>query len=229
MAGARSEAAVIARGCAERLGTAGKAGIWFGVKPAAGLRCVCQQCGRQRPGPGRRAPGCRRHPGAAVIPAVLAVAQDAQAGWPRVLAALVAGYEVGVRISAAQISQPRHAFDRKVVCLWRCRRGRPPGTFREGKPLKLWRWRHTVSRAFRRGLQHGHGQPCQGGHPLGHLTGLWAVELARWIHRPLDILDHSSYFNPDRITTGPGSASLSKTRISSPMPAAAGFTAPWTG
>jgi 2-methylcitrate dehydratase PrpD len=49
---------------------------------------------------GHRAAG--GHPGAAVIPGVFAVARELGAEWPETLAALTAGYEVGVRIAAGR-------------------------------------------------------------------------------------------------------------------------------
>lgn len=46
----------------------------------------------------------RGHPGAVVIPAVLAVGQARRASWDRVLTAIVIGYEVGITIAAARRS-----------------------------------------------------------------------------------------------------------------------------
>lgn len=46
----------------------------------------------------------RGHPGAVVIPAVLAVGQARRASWERMLTAIVIGYEVGITIAAARRS-----------------------------------------------------------------------------------------------------------------------------
>ncbi|MCK7469781.1 MAG: MmgE/PrpD family protein [Desulfomicrobium escambiense] len=89
--------------CAARLGGAGSADIWFGGgRRQAAFAAFANSAAASALDldDGHRAAG--GHPGAAVIPAVLAVAQEVQAGWSEVLAALVAGYEVGVRISAAR-------------------------------------------------------------------------------------------------------------------------------
>jgi len=48
------------------------------------------------------------HPGAAVIPAALAVAAETGAGGRELVAAIVAGYEIAVRLGHAEITKPYH-------------------------------------------------------------------------------------------------------------------------
>ena len=43
------------------------------------------------------------HPGAAIVPAVVAMAQEAGASWEMALRAIVIGYEVAVRVGAAEV------------------------------------------------------------------------------------------------------------------------------
>lgn len=56
------------------------------------------------------------HPGAAVIPAVLATAEATGASAERVLTAIALGYEIGVRISAARDFRSLHTFDSGLWC-----------------------------------------------------------------------------------------------------------------
>ena len=56
------------------------------------------------------------HPGAAVIPAVLATAEAHGADAERVLAAIAIGYEIGVRIAGARDVDTLHTFDSGLWC-----------------------------------------------------------------------------------------------------------------
>jgi 2-methylcitrate dehydratase PrpD len=56
------------------------------------------------------------HPGAAVIPAVIATAEAIGADAERVLTAIALGYEIGVRISAARDFKSLHTFDSGLWC-----------------------------------------------------------------------------------------------------------------
>jgi 2-methylcitrate dehydratase PrpD len=56
------------------------------------------------------------HPGAAVIPAVIATAEAIGADAERVLTAIALGYEIGVRISAARDFRSLHTFDSGLWC-----------------------------------------------------------------------------------------------------------------
>jgi 2-methylcitrate dehydratase PrpD len=61
------------------------------------------------------------------------------------------------------------------------------------------------------GYRPDHGQPRQEGHPLGTLTGLWAVKpAAEGFTGPLDILDHKGYYDASRIAAGLGESFVEK-------------------
>jgi len=208
VAGVRSEAAVIARGCAQRSGGPGQAVIWFGAEKR---QAACAAFANSAAASaldlddGNRAAG--GHPGAAVIPAVLAVAQETQAAWPEVLAALVAGYEVGVRISAAREFANLDTLSTGRWCAY--------GVAAAAGRLRNLSVRKTVEAmavagVWSPGLSAAGYSAVMGNHakegiPWATLTGLWAAELAAGgFTGPMDILDHHGYFDPDRITAGLG-------------------------
>lgn len=208
VAGARSEAAVIARGCARRLGGPGEAAVWFGGgnrQPAYAAFANSAAASALDLDDGHRAAG--GHPGAAVIPAVLAVAQETRAEWPEVLAALVAGYEVGVRVSAARDFS---SLDTLATGRW-CAYGVAAAA---GRLRKLTASEAAQAMAVAGVLSPGlsaagyskvMGNHAKEGIPWSTLTGLWAAELAAGgFTGPLDLLDHRGYFDPDRITAGLG-------------------------
>jgi 2-methylcitrate dehydratase PrpD len=60
--------------------------------------------------------GASGHPGAAVIPAVIATAEAIGADAARVLTAVSIGYEIGVRIAAARDVGTLHTFDSGLWC-----------------------------------------------------------------------------------------------------------------
>lgn len=60
--------------------------------------------------------GASGHPGAAVIPAVIATAQAHGADAERVLTAIAIGYEIGVRIAGARDVDTLHTFDSGLWC-----------------------------------------------------------------------------------------------------------------
>ncbi|MGE5257631.1 MAG: MmgE/PrpD family protein [Hyphomicrobiales bacterium] len=208
VAGARSEAAAAARGCAQRLGAPGAAAIWFGGGnrlPAYAAFANSAAASALDLDDGHRAAG--GHPGAAVIPAVLAVAQAVQAGWPEVLAALVAGYEVGVRISAARDFS---SLDTLSTGRW-CAYGVAAAAGRLRKlSVRATAQAMAVAGVWSPGLSAAGYSAVMGNHakegiPWATLTGMWAMELAAGgFTGPLDILDHRGYFDPDRVIAGLG-------------------------
>lgn len=206
IAGAQAEAALIARGSAERLAGPGMADIWFGGgrRPAACAAFANSAAASVLDlDDGHRAAG--GHPGAAVIPAVLAVSQEIQAGWTEVLAALVAGYGVGVRVAAARDFA---ALDTLSTGRW-CAYGVAAAAAR----LRNLTVRETaealaVAGVLSPGLSAAGYSKVMGNHakegiPWATLTGLWAVELAAGgFTGPLDILDHPGYYDAEKIVAG---------------------------
>ena len=207
-AGAQSEAAMIARAGAARLGAAGSADTWFGGGRRQAVFAAFANSAAASAldlDDGHRAAG--GHPGAAVIPAVLAVAQEVQAGWSEVLAALVAGYEVGVRISAARDFSALDTLSTGRWCAY--------GVAAAASRLRRLTVRQTaesmaVAGVLSPGLSaagysHVMGNHAKEGIPWATLTGLWAAELAAGgFTGPLDILDHRGYYDAEKILAGLG-------------------------
>ena len=207
-AGAQSEAALIARTGAARLGGVGRAGIWFGGgrRQAAGAAFANSAAASALDlDDGHRAAG--GHPGAAVIPAVLAMAEEVHAGWSEVLAALVAGYEVGVRVAAARDFS---ALDTLSTGRW-CGYGVAAAASR----LRSLTVRQTAEAMALAGVlspglsaagySRVMGNHAKEGIPWATLTGLWAAELAaEGLTGPLDILDHRGYYDAEKILAGLG-------------------------
>jgi 2-methylcitrate dehydratase PrpD len=207
-AGAQSEAALIARAGAARLGGAGAADTWFGCGRRQAVFAAFANSAAASAldlDDGHRAAG--GHPGAAVIPAVLAVAQEVQAGWSEVLAALVAGYEVGVRISAARDFS---ALDTLSTGRW-CAYGVAAAASRlRGLTVRQTAESMAVAGVLSPGLSAAGYSDVMGNHakegiPWATLTGLWAAELAAGgFTGPLDILDHRGYYDAGKILAGLG-------------------------
>jgi len=207
-AGAQSEAALIARAGAARLGGAGRADIWFGGgrrQAAFAAYANSSAASALDLDDGHRAAG--GHPGAAVIPAVLAVAQEVQAGWSEVLAALVAGYEVGVRIAAARDFSALDTLSTGRWCAY--------GVAAAASRLRSLNVRQTaesmaVAGVLSPGLSAAGYSQVMGNHakegiPWATVTGLWAAELAAGgFTGPLDILDHRGYYDAAKILAGLG-------------------------
>ena len=207
-AGTPSEAASMARAVAARLGGAGSADIWFGGdrrQAAAAAFANSAAASALDLDDGHRAAG--GHPGAAVIPAVFAMAEEEAAGWPEILAAVVAGYEVGIRVAAARDFS---ALDTLATGRW-CGYGVAAAASR----LRRLSTRQTaeamaLAGVLSPGLSAAGYSKVMGNHakegiPWATLTGLWAVELAaQGFTGPLDILDHRGYYDAEQIRAGLG-------------------------
>ncbi|MCU0559017.1 MAG: MmgE/PrpD family protein [Desulfobacterales bacterium] len=103
MAGFHQASAQAARGFARRFFPGGPSDVWLTrerLSPAGAAFCNAAAGSALDLDDGHRAAG--GHPGAALIPAALAVGQSLNSGGRDLLAALVIGYEVSVRAAAAR-------------------------------------------------------------------------------------------------------------------------------
>jgi 2-methylcitrate dehydratase PrpD len=145
------------------------------------------------------------HPGAAVIPAVLAVAPATGASGLDVIAALSAGYEVAVRVSAARdfarldtLSTGRWGAYGVVAAAGLLARDTP----------QILGTAFSIAGVLSPGLSAAGystvmGNQVKEGIPWSVMTGLTALELSRQgLTGPLDILDHPDYFDATAITDG---------------------------
>ena len=207
-AGAPSLAARLARRSAVRLTANGAADLWFdGIRRNAAGAAFANSAAASclDIDDGHRAAG--GHPGAAVIPAVLAVGQELNAGWPEMLAAIVVGYDVGVRVAAARDFA---ALDTLSTGRW-CAYGAAAAAARL---RRLTRRQTAEAMALAGVLSPGlsaagysrfMGNHAKEGIPWATLTGLWAADLAaEGFTGPLDILDHPQYYDAGAIRAGLG-------------------------
>ena len=142
----------------------------------------------------------RGHPGAAVIPAALAATLDSTSA-EAFIAAVVAGYEVGVRVAMARPAYAASGVWSAYAAI--AAAGRLRGT----APEKL---AHALSIAVqsapslpgKAGLV---GSDVKEGIPFGVLAGMNALNLAEaGFTGPLDIFDNPELFASERITAGLG-------------------------
>jgi 2-methylcitrate dehydratase PrpD len=154
------------------------------------------------------------HPGAAVIPAALAVAEETGAEAPELLAAIALGYEVGVRIAAARDFTALGAFSTGRWCGYGVAAG--AGWLRRLSPDRL---AHALAvsgvsapnqfAAGTSGYSRLTGNSVKEGIPWATVTGLTAVSLAEAGYTgPEDILDHLPHYDAARILDGLGQGFL---------------------
>jgi 2-methylcitrate dehydratase PrpD len=205
-AGYASPAARATRNTVRRLYAAGPSALWFTgdqrrTEGAAMANSTAASALDLDDGH-RKAGG---HPGAAVIPAVLAVAPAARASGRDVVAALTAGYEIAVRVAAARdftrldtLSTGRWGAYGVVAAAGLLARDTP----------KILATAFSIAGVLSPGLSAAGystvmGNQVKEGIPWSVMTGLTALELARQgLTGPLDILDHPDYFDATAITDG---------------------------
>ncbi len=207
-AGRQSTAAEIARRVATYFAAPGPAGLWFGggkrqafaaafANSAAGSALDLDD--------GHRAAG--GHPGAAVLPAVIALAQEKDVPAAEILAAITVGYEVGVRVAAARDFARLDTLSTGRWCAYgvAAAASRLCGLDRRRTAEAL-----AVAGVLSPGLSAAGysrrmGNQTKEGIPWAVLTGIWATKLAAsGFTGPLDILDHPDYYDARRIREGPG-------------------------
>ena len=156
------------------------------------------------------------HPGACVIPAALAIAERTGASGKEFLAALVAGYEVAVRASAARV--PWYKDKMYSTGIW----GVFGATAAAGKLLRL----DEAALQSALGTAGSHGSFPPGGLQSNHamvketiawsgMTGVSAALLAREnFVGPADFLDYSGRWDTSALVAGlgePGESAILKT------------------
>ena len=193
----------------------GPAAIWFGSThrraEGAAMANSCAASALDLDDGHRRAGG---HPGAAIVPAVLAVGPtagvSAGASGQDLIAAIAAGYEVGVRVAAARDFK---RLDTLSTGRW-CAYGTvaAAGLLGRDDPATLAQ-AFAIAGVLSPGLSAAGystvmGNQAKEGIPWAVMTGLTALELARrGFTGPLDILDHADYFDAAAITAGLGTGS----------------------
>lgn len=147
------------------------------------------------------------HPGAAVIPAVIATAEAIGADAERTLSAIVLGYEIGVRIAAARDFKALHTFDSGLWCgqgvtaavSWL--RGLPPGAIANAIAIAGTTAPGQTATGYTRLM----GNNVKEGIAWATATGVTAAELAaHGFTGPIDLLDDEARYDASILTSGLG-------------------------
>jgi 2-methylcitrate dehydratase PrpD len=207
MAGADQPSACSARSFAKRFFPAGPASVWFSrerLSPPGAAFCNAVAASALDLDDGHRA--ASGHPGAALVPTALALAQALDSSGRDVLAALVIGYEVAVRAAAARHPATLDTFSTGRWCGFgaaaiRCwLEGRGPEILAHAMAISGIHAPLQSASAYSR-----LGHHTKEGIPWGTFTGLAAVDLAdHGFTGPLDIWDHPDYYRPQAVTDGFG-------------------------
>jgi len=207
-AGSNSPAAMAVMDMSERLFSSGSSNVWFSGKtfnaPGAAYVNSAFASALDLDDGHREAMG---HPGASIIPAALAVAQETKANGRELLASIVIGYEVAVRVAAAR---DHAAQDTLATGRW-CAYGAAAagGRLRHMPPEKLAE-AFAVAGVHSPGLSAAGysqvmGNSAKEGIPWATLTGLSALWMAdKNFTGPTDILDHLDYYDSKKIISGLG-------------------------
>jgi len=147
------------------------------------------------------------HPGASIIPAVLAVAQEIDASGVDFLTAVIIGYEVAVRVAAARDHEKLTTLSSGRWCPYGV--AAAAGWLYKLAPDKL---AQAISIAgvqapelSASGYSKLMGNNVKEGIPWSTVTGLSALMLAKNNYTgPLDILDHPNFFDSKKIIDGLG-------------------------
>lgn len=147
------------------------------------------------------------HPGAAVIPAAMAVAEHTGASGRDFLAALALGYEIAVRVAAARDFA---ALDTLSTGRWAAYGVAAAAARLLNLPINHAAQALAVAGVLSPGLSAAGysalmGNSVKEGIPWATLTGLMAVDLAsEGFTGPTDILDHPAYYDARRILASLG-------------------------
>jgi 2-methylcitrate dehydratase PrpD len=149
------------------------------------------------------------HPGAAIIPAVLATAESVPCTAERVLTAIALGYEIGVRISAARDMRMIATTDSgqwcgQAVCAavgWL--RNLPPSPLANAIAIAGTTSPSQSATPYTRMM----GNHVKEGIPWATANGLLAIELAQsGLTGPIDLLDAHGGFDQATLVAGLGSS-----------------------
>ncbi|WP_412104516.1 MmgE/PrpD family protein [Rhizobium beringeri] len=152
----------------------------------------------------------RGHPGACVVPTVLTLAPLARVSADDVLSAIVAGYDVGVRVAAAQNptgiqtrQSGRWAALAAVAAAASLSKVEPSITSQALSIAGVLAPNQQANGSS--GYARLTGNDVKEGIPWSAATGLMALDLARNGYTgPEDLLDHPAYYDSERILEGLG-------------------------
>ena len=209
VAGARSPGALAARTAAfSAFGKEDRASVWFTGRKAPAVAAILGNTAASSIldlDDGHRA--ATGHPGAAIVPSCLAVAEEQGSSWEELITAIVVGYEISVRIAAGRDFS---RLDTMSTGKW-CNYGVSAaiGLLRRLDRLQLVQ-AMAVSGVYgpnqsAAGYSKVMGNHAKEGIPWSSVTGCIAVSLAEaGFTGPTDIIDHPIYFDRASILRGLG-------------------------
>jgi 2-methylcitrate dehydratase PrpD len=194
--------AVAIRRVATELFGAGSSAVWFSgqsLSAAGAAFCNSAAASALDLDDGHRA--ARGHPGAAVIPTVLAVAVDRASTSAEIITAIALGYEIGVRVAAAQnpiairSRQSGRWAGYAAVAAAGHLAGTPPGQLSHALAIAGVLAPNQDANGSS-GYAKLTGNDVKEGIPWGVATGMTALRLAEFGYTgPEDLLDHASHFD----------------------------------
>ncbi|MDO5604300.1 MAG: MmgE/PrpD family protein [Paracoccus sp. (in: a-proteobacteria)] len=200
LAGSGGTGAAAARGAAmAAFGQDQAASLWFTGRKAPVLAAVLGNCTAASIldlDDGHRA--AIGHPGAAIIPACLAIAEEQGSSWQDLITAIVLGYEIAVRVAAARdaarldtMSTGRWASYGVAAATARLR-GLDHAAMVQAMAIAGVHAPNQSAAGYSKIM----GNHVKEGIPWSALTGSMAVSLAQaGLTGPTDILDHADYFD----------------------------------
>lgn len=208
VAGAPLSSARAARHVAARLYAPGRARVWFGRDPlvpaGAAFANASAASALDLDDGHRRAGG---HPGASIIPAVLAAAAETDPSADQLLAAIALGYEIGIRIAAARDFARLDTLSSGRWCgIAAAAAAAYLGGLDAAETAEAMAIAGVVAPGLSAsGYSRRMGNSVKEGIPWATALGLAAVELAREGYTgPTDLLDHQDYFDADAVMAGLG-------------------------
>jgi len=207
--GADDPGARAARLAAKRGFGAGTDQIWFtrdSAPPAAALMANAASASILDLDDGHRA--AAGHPGAAIVPAVLAEASRLRATSCDAAAAIITGYEIAVRMAAARdfsrldtMSSGRWAHFGVVAALARLR-GLCPEILTEALAIAGIHGPNQSASGYSTVM----GSHTKEGIPWSALNGVLALDLAESGYTgPVDLVEHADYYDASALVAGLGS------------------------
>jgi 2-methylcitrate dehydratase PrpD len=207
-AGVYSQSAAAVRDFCRQSFAEGPSTVWFTDArrhPAAAALANSAAASALDLDDGHRAAG--GHPGASIIPAVMALAQKVNAPGAEVMTAIAVGYELGVRIAAARDFSRLDTLSTGRWCAYgvAAAGGRLLGLSAEKTAQAM-----AIAGVLSPGLSAAGYSTVMGNHvkegiPWATWIGVAALDLAaKGYTGPTDILDNTGYYDPDKIVGGLG-------------------------
>jgi 2-methylcitrate dehydratase PrpD len=209
-AGASTSTGRAACQAAKALWGEGRAPVWFGDLKLTGAGAAfvnAAYCSALDLDDGHRA--AAGHPGAAIVPAVLAAAGTLRPAPSRLLSAIAIGYEVGVRVGAARDFSTLATTDTGRWCAYGVAaalgwlHGLPAETIAHAMAIAGTTSPQQSATAWTRHM----GNSVKEGIPWGTATGFAGVELAAAGYSgPVDLLDDPARYQPARLIADLGNS-----------------------